>query len=587
MKKVIRLIRPVAFVVGLVMYCGVSQGQQGSGIEGVPPLQRRDPSVTTLHTDARLVVLDVVVTDGKGHPVTGLKQKDFKLLEDGQPQTVKSFEEHVPVDPAMAAKRMAAVAAQLPPNTFTNYTPLTGSSAANVILLDALDTPVQAQMYLREQMIDYMKTVPPGTPIAIFQLDTQMHMVQGLTSDPEVLREAVNGKRDKPVISPLLGGPYAPGYVREKLRRQILTEAMQGLARYLEPFPGRKNLIWFTGSLPISLYGDGPLSPFPDMTSFMDDFNKVTDVLTLSRIAVYPIDARGLRVDPRFTAANDGMGRLRGDGFFRTAVQQGYLDDVAATTGGKAFYNTNGLKETIEEIVDTGSHYYTFSYTPSNSTWDGRYRKLKVEMARDGLHLQYRKGYYARVDERAKRQYLAAQQNNTGGAANENANDASPKMEASMVMGAVTPTQVIFDAKVVPVVKVTKDSDGGPAPKGNYLSEKLRKKGYRDYKINYSIAARGLQLMPTPDLITYHGRVQLIAILYDDQGQQVNSEMMVVPLDLDRPSYSQLEQAGLGVGMTIAVPAKGDYFLRLGVRDMETDQVGALEIPVDRIKVTD
>src|SRR6185437_12157457 len=142
-----------------------------------------------------------------------------------------------------------------------------------------------------------------------------MHMVQGLTSDPEVLRAAVNGKRDQPAISPLLGGPYAPGYVRERMRREVLTQAMQGLARYLAAFPGRKNLIWFTGALPISLYDAGPLSPFPDMTSFIDDFNQTTDVLTLNRIAVYPIDARGLRTDPRFSAARGGMGG-RGDGGF-------------------------------------------------------------------------------------------------------------------------------------------------------------------------------------------------------------------------------------------------------------------------------
>lgn len=583
MKNVIRSTRSIALVMGLVMCCGALRGQQDNGLEGVPPLQSRDRTVATLHAEARLVVLDVVVTDGKGHPVTGLKQGDFKLLEDGQSQTVESFEEHAPADPVAAEKRMAAVAAKLPPNTFTNYTPLAGSSAANVILLDALDTPVEAQMYLREQMIDYMKTVPPGTPVAIFQLDTQMHMVQGLTSDPEVLRAAVNGKRNKPMISPLLGGPYAPGYVREKMRRDILTQAMQGLAHYLAAFPGRKNLIWFTGSLPISLYDDSPLSPFPDLTSFIDDFNKTTDVLTLSRIAVYPIDARGLRVDPRFTAASGGMGRPRGDSFLRTATQQGYLDDIAATTGGRAFYNTNGLKETIAEIVDTGSHYYTFSYTPANANWDGRYRKLKVMMEREGFHLQYRRGYYAREDERAKRLHLVARQGRT--AARESVvASTSPTMEASMAMGAVAPTQVVFEANVKPALQVTKDSGKEPAAKGNYLSEKLRKKGYRNFRVRYSIDPRGLQFMPTPDLSSYHGQVQLVALLYDDQGQRVNSGTEEVPIDLDKASYVQLERSGLGLGMTIAVPAKGNYFLRLGVRDVETDRVGALEIPVDRIK---
>ncbi|HZY64040.1 MAG TPA: VWA domain-containing protein [Edaphobacter sp.] len=568
-----RRFRLIPLLMGTMACCALMQGQQSA-----PSLQRRGADeFPVIHTEARLVVLDIVVTDGQGHPVTGLKPGDFKLFEDGRPQTLKSFEEHAPADPATAARAMAAMSAKLPPNTFTNYTPVAASGAANIILLDALDTPVEAQMYLREQMIDYMKTVPPGMPIAIFQLDTQMHMVQGLTTDPAELRAAVNGKRDRPVLSPLLGGPATPGYVRERMRRDILTQALQGLARYLAAFPGRKNLIWFTGALPISLYGDGPLSPFPDVTSFLEEFNKTTDVLTLNRIAVYPIDARGLRVDPRFSAANSGIGRGRGDGFTRRAFQQGYLDDVAATTGGKAFYNTNGLKNTIAEIVDTGSHYYTVSYTPTNSNWDGKYRRLKVTTVREGLHLQYRKGYYARVDERARQQHIAANAEGQAGA-----DDAA--MQASMQMGAVAPTQIGFAAKITPAETVTKDAANAPAGKGNYLSEKLRKKGYRNYAIRYAINANDLQLMPTPDLTAYHGRIQLVAVLYDSQGQRMNSDMGELPLDIDKATYEQVERSGLVTGMTIAVPVKGDYFLRLGVRDMQTGRIGALEVPMDRVK---
>jgi hypothetical protein len=151
-------------------------------------------------------------------------------------------------------------------------------------------------------------------------------------------------------------------------------------------------------------------------------------------------------------------------------------------------------------------------------------------------------------------------------------------------MGAAAPTQVIFVAKIMPAPKVLKDSEKEPAPKGNYLSEKLRKKGYRDYRIRYSVDAGELQLMPAPDLASYHGRVQLVAVLYDDQGQQVNSGTVDVPLDLDTATYQQVEHSGFGIDMTLAVPAKGNYFLRLGVRDVETDRVGALEVPVDSIK---
>src|ERR1700722_19585719 len=82
-------------------------------------LQHRDEPVPTLRTTARLVVVDVVVTDGKGRAVKGLKQSDFTLTEDGAPQTLASFQEHQALTPEQAAKADAVV--KLPPNHFTNY----------------------------------------------------------------------------------------------------------------------------------------------------------------------------------------------------------------------------------------------------------------------------------------------------------------------------------------------------------------------------------------------------------------------------------------------------------------------------------
>jgi len=149
----------------------------------------------------------------------------------------------------------------------------------------------------------------------------------------------------------------------------------------------------------------------------------------------------------------------------------------------------------------------------------------------------------------------------------------------------VTPTQIVFAAKVTPSEQVTKDTANAPAAKGNYLNEKLRRKGYRNYAIRFSIDASDLQLMPTPDLTSYHGRIQLVAVLYDSQGQKMNSDMGELPVDIDKTTYYQIERTGLATGMAIAIPAKGDYFLRLGVRDMKTGRIGAVEIPMDRVKV--
>ena len=542
----------------------------------LPPLD----NVATLRTRARLVLLDVVVTDGNGKPVRGLKAPDFTLLEDGAPQVLSSFEEHSPITAEDAAKAAAAV--KLPPNQFTNYDPVPNESAATVFLLDALDTPIQAQMYLREQMIAYMKTVPAGTKIAIFQLDTQMRVIQDFTSDQEALRRAVNGKRDQPELSPLLGGPRAPGYVREQMRQDILTQGMQGLARYLAPFPGRKNLIWFTARVPIPLYGPGFNVPFPDITSFIDDFSKTTDVLTLSRIAVYPIDSRGLQTGPVA-----GGGRRGGETGFvtRQFYQHGDLDDVAEATGGKAFYNTNGLKQAIAEVVGTGSNYYTLSYTPTNKNWDGSYRKLQVKLAEQGMHLEYRRGYFARDDEAAENRHMAQLQSHRKVLPMPAGIGSVPTtMEAAMRMGAGDPKDVIFLVDVMPAADVSR-ANGDQLPKDNYLDKKYRKGAHRDYQIHYTVDARTMQLMPTPDL-NFHGHLEFVALVYDELGQVVNSKSSQVQIDMRDAEYQQLMRTGrLGFDQSIAIPAKGNYFLRMGVHDVPGNKVGALEVPVDQIQL--
>src|SRR5258708_1421056 len=71
----------------------------------------------TIHTQSRIVIVDVVVTDSKGKPVHDLKQPDFKLLEDNQPQTIRHFDEHAAAPPGTQPTPQPKMA----PNTFTNF----------------------------------------------------------------------------------------------------------------------------------------------------------------------------------------------------------------------------------------------------------------------------------------------------------------------------------------------------------------------------------------------------------------------------------------------------------------------------------
>ena len=86
-------------------------------------------------------------------------------------------------------------------------------------------------MYLREQVIAFLKSAPQGNQFAIFELDTQMHLVQGLTSDPAVLLRAVQSKRDMTQLSRAFHG------LDSKVRDELVNAGLESVGRYLAAFP--------------------------------------------------------------------------------------------------------------------------------------------------------------------------------------------------------------------------------------------------------------------------------------------------------------------------------------------------------------
>jgi len=105
----------------------------------------------------------------------------------------------------------------------------------------------------------------------------------------------------------------------------------------------------------------------------------IYDELETARIAIYPIDARGLMVYP-------GLGLF---------AQHGLMQDVAEATGGLAFYNTNGLWQSATQVVQTDRDFYTLSYAPTQFQYDNKWHKVRVSVDVPDAHLSYRRGYFA------------------------------------------------------------------------------------------------------------------------------------------------------------------------------------------------
>jgi len=548
--------------------------------------------VTTIQTTARQVVLDVVVTDSQGQSVKGMRQSGFLLYEDGIRQTILGYTER-----DAASQATPAPASQLPPNTFTNRPPLINNVAMTAILFDTSELPFTDAAYARDQVAAYVKTVPPGTPICIFDLDPWgLRLVQDFTTDPQVLRQAVESKRNAQK-------PRRPAEFTPPLRR---APAMRELARYLSAFPGRKNLIWFSGTTPHIAPGR-PGSLFPDSDTLDHDIKGISDTLTLNRVALYPIDPRGVVFDPCLGCPwVSGSGSVAPNVVIRDfesdVLEQGGDNAAMATvTGGKAFYNSNAIKQDVAEVVATGSHYYTLSYTPTNTHWDGSFRTIKVQLANGGvaylaslqpptqlqvpLRLEYRSGYYASPDAQrispatqAARQLISYSPVGDPNAAQGSA------LDDAMSYGAVAPFQILFNAHIDPDPATEKLRHNAQRPPGNYLDPHWRSHPYRNYQIHFSIDPQDIQFAQHT-VESFHDTIEFVAVVYDNYGAIVNSFIKRVPVDVNSADYSQIMQSGLGVHFAIAISAKGDFYLRLGVHDLNSDRIGALEIPLESIQL--
>src|ERR1700733_5430923 len=190
-----------------------------------------------------------------------------------------------------------------------------------------------------------------------------------------------------------------------QLRAKYTLDAINQLARYLAGIPGRKNLIWFSGSFPLDVLPDGTISdPFMTVASSEDEYRETTNLLTHAQVAVYPIDVRGAMTSPNMDVSQsteiyqDDIKRFGADQIKfhqETALENLTMTRMADDSGGHAFINNNDLVDAVNKAVAAGSHYYTLTYSPTNTNWNGEFRKIQVKLQQSGVTLAYRRGYYA------------------------------------------------------------------------------------------------------------------------------------------------------------------------------------------------
>jgi VWFA-related protein len=130
--------------------------------------------------------------------------------------------------------------------------------------------------------------------------------------------------------------------------------------------------------------------------SFLQDASRLRD-LTLranrANVSFYPVNPSGLVVFDTPISENNPPSYEEDQQRLRN--RRHGLEDLASATDGLAILNTNDMAAGLKKIIDDVSAYYLLGYYSTNTTHDGKYRRIEVKTKPPGLDVRARRGYYA------------------------------------------------------------------------------------------------------------------------------------------------------------------------------------------------
>jgi VWFA-related protein len=285
----------------------------------------------SIKVDVPLVSLDVLVTTKDGQTVSGLKKENFKIMEDGAPQQISTFNQTEAPITAVLLVEFAS----------TNY----------YFIVEALNASYS-----------FANTLKKDDWVAVISYDMKPQILADFTQDKRAVQAALNQLR-------------MPGFAETNL-----FDALFDTLDRVDRIEGKKYII---------LVSTG-VDTFSKLT--LDKILK--KVKTTKDVTIYPISvgwAEREWWESHGRTAPHGMGIPVGNMDYLQADNE--MKTFASLTGGRAYFPRfeGELPEIFHDIAADIRNQYSISYHPSNTKLDGTYRKLKVELhAPDGGPLKIR-----------------------------------------------------------------------------------------------------------------------------------------------------------------------------------------------------
>jgi VWFA-related protein len=333
-----------AICLALFLLSSNSNAQKPQPTPPLPP----DQDVDVIRTETNLTNLLFTATDRNNRYVTDLQQSDIRVLEDGAPQTIFTFQRET--------DRPLAIAFVIDVSISEERTLPDEKGAARTFI---------------EKVIRSEKD-----QVAIVPFEGYAHIEQGLTRDMISIYRALDGvdvaypiyTGAAPPIGATTSGPGTLAPPKEgttAIWESITIACRNVLAR---SYTQRRRAI--------ILLTDG------QDTSSRVSRSTAIDQAIQAETVVYAI----------------GIGDKKYDGINKKA-----LDDITEKTGGRAFYpkKSSDLASAFQEIEQELRSQYLIAYSSTNKEHDGKFRAMKIEVtnparAKEKMSLRYRPGYFAR-----------------------------------------------------------------------------------------------------------------------------------------------------------------------------------------------
>lgn len=305
--------------------------------------------------ETHLVNLNVSATDRDGKAIRGLKKEDFSVYEDGVLQQISFFSPE--------------------------------ESPFNLVLLIDLSGSMKDEIELiKATAIHFLDITGANDTVAVVTFSNDVTVVSQLSKDRDDLKESVDW-----MLPPAGATSFydALGFVLVETLRKVKGQ--------------RNAVISITdgedSALEVELTEKAGVRR-PVVGSFLT-FDQLLEGATESDALIYPIHLNPTPAQPVVVSTQRSVSpppiqsQIQPE-MTEIAIKQ--LHSLADATGAR-FYHANriaDLKGVFEQIAAELRTVYSLAYTPTNTNYDGRFRKIKVQANSTDVVLRTRPGYFGK-----------------------------------------------------------------------------------------------------------------------------------------------------------------------------------------------